>query len=214
MPSPQRVPSQPRPRRGHIIASRHGLSDSGSAASSGGAAIAARHSLHHCRGARHSPTVTAEAPVIASVVAKAPQLQAEPQSPPVIASMTSGTPVIASVAAEAPVIAPVAERAPQLQAGQQQPPGIASMTEAAAPISAAVECITRAAAAVRSGSPPRERLALLETFGGAPRRWSMTRAVKMLALQHGMPMRAYSLDSGFEPTEDVLNASLFADIWA
>jgi hypothetical protein len=127
------------------------------------------------------------------------------------ASACAGSPGAAAADAAA-VSGSVTAEAPQPQTEPRPQPVIASLTAAPAPTSPAVEWITRAAAAVRSGNPPQERLALLEIFGGAPRQWSMTGAVNMLALQHGMPTRAYSLDAGFEPTENVLDESLLADI--
>ena len=170
--------------------------------------------------------------------AEAAVTQPSPLPSPVIASLTAGTgaterPVSASVtplviasltagasATERPVSASVTSAAPGAQPGAPPPAVTASLTGSpqhsqsrpSAPASAAVEWITRSAAAVRAGSPPQERLALLEIFAGAPRKWSMTGAVNMLAAQHSMPVRAYGLDSGFEPTENVLEARLFEDI--
>ena len=167
---------------------------------------ATSHACTHAR-ARRSPFPPPSTQEAAQEEA-AQEAAQEPRPQPVIASLTAA-PAPASPAAEWITQEEAAQEAAQEPRPQ---PVIASLTAAPTPASPAVEWITRTAAAVRSGNPPQERLALLEIFGGAPRRWSMTGAVNMLALQHGMPVRAYSLDAGFEPTENVLDESLLADI--
>ena len=72
--------------------------------------------------------------------------------------------------------------------------------------------IAAAATALRRGEAAPQRLVLLEIFGGRPREWSMTGATNTLAATVGAPAVALSLDSGFEPSEDVFDAQLYDDI--
>ena len=80
--------------------------------------------------------------------------------------------------------------------------------------SRAVEWLAAAAGALRRGEAVPQRLQLLEVFGGRPREWSMTGATNMLAVKTGAPVVALSLDAGFEPSEDVFDAQLYADMCA
>ena len=86
-----------------------------------------------------------------------------------------------------------------------------SPPEPSAP-SQAVAWIKLTAAQIRSGETVTQRLALLEIFGGQPRPWSMTGATQKLAQRLQAPRGALSLDRGFEPSEDVLEPALQADI--
>ena len=53
-----------------------------------------------------------------------------------------------------------------------------------------------------------EKLALFEIFGGQPRPWSMTGATQRLAKVLKAPRQAFSLDRGFELSEDIFDPQL------